>query len=485
MPRWALVLATPGLFLGVTGGLEALSRPWRERRALAGLPPPSEGAPNVLLLILDTVRAANLSVYGYARPTTPAMERVAAEGALFLDAYATAPWTLPSHTSLFTGLLPGQADADWTVPLGDQPATLAEVLRSQGFATAGFVANPIYTQRETGLSRGFIHYSTSRRSLIQLAYSNAFAQIGVMRRAIQRRDLREIIRSLDRNTARIGVAQASHRKPAFLVVDEFLAWLATAGPDRPFFAFLNLFDAHAPYLNTDPERFQHLEAATPGRRGLYDAAIASQDAHVGRLLDSLKVRGILDRTLVIVASDHGELFGEHDLHGHGNSLYRQVLHVPLLLRYPARIQAGTRVRRPVSIRDVPVTVLDILAQERGEWQGRSLLSSTAGMARQRQGRAELQVPMAVAEVSGNPDLGGDGAPAHEGDIRSIFGYGLHLIVGPRGESQLYEYMRDTAELNDLVGHPAYRDREATLRRFLDSVPSRLEPTASVRGRGGR
>jgi len=130
----------------------------RERRALARVGVAGEGAPNVLLIILDTVRAASLGLYGYDRPTTPNLERLARRGVIFDRALSTSPWTLPSHGTMFTGRYPNELSANWKTPLDERFTTLAEVLAERGYVTAGFVANPFYGSYEHGLDRGFVHY---------------------------------------------------------------------------------------------------------------------------------------------------------------------------------------------------------------------------------------------------------------------------------------------------------------------------------------
>ncbi len=131
---------------------------WLKQHRESGRPSPSAAAPNVLFIVLDTVRADRLSLYGYDRPTTPALERWARQGILFSEARATAPWTLASHASLFTGRWPRELGVKWLTPLGTTVPTLAEYFGSRGYATAGFVANLIYCSYDTGLDRGFTHY---------------------------------------------------------------------------------------------------------------------------------------------------------------------------------------------------------------------------------------------------------------------------------------------------------------------------------------
>ena len=277
------------------------SRAWQRRAALAGLVQAPAGVPNVLLIILDTVRAANLSLYGYGRPTTPNLERWAKRGVVFQQAFSTAPWTLPSHSSLFTGLWPHQLTANWRIPLSDSAQTLAEVFRARGYNTAGFVANTNYAGRDSGLGRGFIEYSDFRQTIKQFFYASSLGQIV--------EGLKE---------GRAPYYPWSHRKGARQVSADFLNWQAK-NSNRPFFVFLNYFDAHAPYLPPRQfrEKFTHSNRSIAG----YDGAIAFLDEQLNGLFEEMDHRGVLDNTLVIVTSDHGELLGEHGLQSHGISLY--------------------------------------------------------------------------------------------------------------------------------------------------------------------
>ena len=329
-----------------------------ERRALERLPAPGPGLPNVLLIVLDTVRALSLSVYGYGRSTTPELGRFANRGVLFERAVATAPWTLPSHASMFTGHYPHELSADWLKPLDSTYPTLAERLRDRGYVTGGFVANFLYCGYEFGLDRGFVHYEDYTPSLTALVGSIGFGRVALT--------------TYNRLWRKYQIAG---RKSAARLNDAFLRW--TVRPSgRPFFAFLNYYDAHSPYwpeapfdrkfLSVEPRsrdiesgRRYTLEERT-ALRGAYEGAVAYVDHYVGLLLDTLERRGSLENTLVIITADHGEEFGEHGHMGHGNSLYLPSLQVPLLIIFPARVPPGRRVQRPVTLRDVPATVLSLL-----------------------------------------------------------------------------------------------------------------------------
>jgi arylsulfatase A-like enzyme len=335
-------------------------KPLRERWGHRGLPAAASGSPNVLLLVLDTVRSMRLSLYGYGRETTPALQRWARSGAVFDQAIATSPWTLPSHGGMFTGRYPHELNAGFRTDLDDRWPTLAEALAQRGYRTGGFSANRRYASYESGLARGFARYDDYRVSLGQVMVSAALGRQLLWKPWFQ--DL-------------IGYYDLYGRKDAAVVTDQFLTWAGGASEGRPFFAFLNYYDAHDPYLapapfnrrfTGDTTRYRPL-ALGPGRtpaeitRALeaHEGTLAYLDTQIDRLLLTLESRGLLEHTLVILTSDHGEHFGEHGLMDHGNSLYRPLLEVPLLVRLPGRVPAGVRVRDPVTLRDLPATVWEL------------------------------------------------------------------------------------------------------------------------------
>ncbi|MFN8583333.1 MAG: sulfatase-like hydrolase/transferase, partial [Gemmatimonadaceae bacterium] len=170
-----LITATVVVLAGISVVGEVAHRR-SESRALAALPAAPHGAPNVLLIILDTVRAASMSFMGYARETTPEMAKFAAGGVVFDQAYSTAPWTLPSHAGIFTARFPSSLSTDWRAPLDGRNRTLAEAMARRGYVTSGFAANHFYTSWESGLTRGFVHYEDYRRTVKQVLLSTSLLQ---------------------------------------------------------------------------------------------------------------------------------------------------------------------------------------------------------------------------------------------------------------------------------------------------------------------
>jgi arylsulfatase A-like enzyme len=432
-----------GLAVGVTAIGDVLARRIRRTRATASLSAPPTDAPNVLLIILDTVRAASLGLYGYERPTTPALTRWAAEGVVFDRAISPSSWTLPSHGSLFTGREAAELPTTWRVPLDAQFPTLAEVLRDRGYATAGFVANTYYAGHDSGLGRGFGHYGDYRTSLAQLSWSTTLAQTNLARDLRWSRSLGDVAGALRRFDLSLPVLLNADRKLASQVTEDFLGWQSRAA-GRPFFAFLNYFDAHVAYYA--PPRYRQLLGVGRSDRDRYDAAIRYLDDEIDRVLSTLRVRGVLDRTIVVITADHGEQFGEHGLTGHGNSLYLPVVHVPLVMRYPARVPAGRRVADPVSLRDVPATILG-LAGFAGV-PGRSLLDSLGSPAE------------SFLTHYGDGWLPRD----RQRTMRSAVLGDLHWIRAFDGSESVFDYQRDPAEVTNLIADSSVVARLRAVRR---------------------
>jgi arylsulfatase A-like enzyme len=355
-----------------------------EWRSLRALPVSASGAPNVLLLILDTVRAKSLSVYGYSRPTTPFLTEFARQGVVFENAFSTAPWTLPSHASIFTGRYPYELSADWRQPLDRSQPVLADAFRKAGYRTGGFVANLEYTSHETGLARGFIHYEDWPVTPGRVASESSLGLFVVNNPGVRRLT---------------GFFEPLTRRWAGDIEQQFLRWVRrTDDSRRPFFAFLNLYDAHEPYLPPQPYRakfgaeearerkLQFVKAngafrsptdeLTPDEmeqeRRAYDGGIAYIDAVIADLMRSLAASHQLDSTIVVITADHGEHLGEFGLRSHGVGLYPQALHVPLLIVDPRSKTRGERVDSAVTLRDVAATILDLAGLPSGGIPGRSL-----------------------------------------------------------------------------------------------------------------
>ncbi len=326
--------------------------------ACAGGPADPGGDPGerraVVLIVVDVLRADHLGTYGYrARPTSPSIDRWAEQGLVFERAWATSSWTLPSFGSILTGYLPSahsagievgeDAEADFEivaarnfVTLPEVVPTMAGILASEGFATGAIVANPFLDPR-FGLGRGFAYYDHADTDNSEL-------------------------------------------RSATEVVDLALEWV-DANSSRPFFLMVHLFDPHLDYDAPVPFRGRFAVAGNDGLelpvQGLwpirnriaemgaterdfisaaYDEEIAYIDSEIGRFMDGLLHRGVLDRSLVALTADHGEELFEHDGFEHGHSMYDGVLRVPLIL-WGTQVVPG-RESVPVSLIDLAPTILE-------------------------------------------------------------------------------------------------------------------------------
>ena len=434
-----------------------------ERRELRDLPQARAGAPNVILLVLDTVRKASMSLYGYGRPTTTALERWARRGVRFDHAITTASWTLPSHASMFNGRLPSEMSAGWLTPLDETHPVLAERLKTDGYRTAGFVANLLYCNRSFGLDRGFIHYEDYRVSpgelLINSSIGRALTEVRLLRSITGHYDI-------------VG------RKPGASITDRFLAWQAE-NRDRPYFAFLNYFDAHQPYLPpadlagrfgpVDNRNFGLLElrpymgkiedaetALTPDQvraeQNAYDATLAYLDREMDRLLSELERQGQLENTIVIITSDHGEQFMEHGLMDHGNSLYRFATEVPLLVIGGPGVPAGTVVNRPVSLMDLPATVMDLTGARGSAFPGqtlRSVWNGTSDSAR-----------LVISETWG---------PGSNRRFKSVIADDYHAIWSI-DSAELYRWSADPEEKDNLAPAPEGSSLSGLRRKLEAALP---------------
>jgi arylsulfatase A-like enzyme len=439
------------LAVGLNAALFAGARAERARLGEA-----RSGVPNVLLIIWDTVRAESLSLYGYNLPTTPNLERLAAGGVSFTKAISTSPWTLPAHASLFTGRLPHETSAAWYAPLDGTHATLAERLGADGWATAGFAANNLYVDWEHGLARGFVHFEDYRVTPGQVMLASSIGERILTGGGGWTPGLLRTL--LGHHHKFIG------RKWADQVNSALLDWLDAKEPDRPFFAFLNYFDAHLPYdppapfdtmfgpprrTTTFTERLRNVweghgkwdlsDEDLAAEVRAYEASIAYLDDRLGRLIDSLSERGLLENTLVVLTSDHGEEFGEHGSFEHGGNLYFEQTHVPLVISWPGRLPEGMVIDTPVSIQDVPATI-DRLARNdaRRTFPGASLTRFWDASG------SPLASPV-VAEL----------VPGREPDERmtSIIAAGFQYIADTDSAIDLYDVKKDWSELNDLASTP--------------------------------
>jgi arylsulfatase A-like enzyme len=406
-----------------------------------GITPPAS-RPNVLLIVLDTVRADRLSAYGSRQSRTPTIDGIAREGVLFERAYSASSWTLPSHASILTGLAPSSHGAQtFSTVLASNHTQLQEVFRAQGYSTGAFVANNAFFVPELGFGRGFdVFDAYSPRSLI------ARTTFGIR--------LRPLLRRVDID------ADAFRRAPD--VSARFERWIRTVAT-RPFFGVINYMDAHEPYVAADGSRpslrlwdrqrwGQENNSALLERA--YGVAVSGIDQELGRLLGRLRLEPWWDNTFLIITSDHGEAIADGTF-DHGSDLTGEQIHVPLIMRFPARFAGGGRVSVPVSLTDVPATVQDVTGVANHRLPGRSL---TRWLSDDRFDQDDSAV---LAEVV-DPDKK-TGGKSRRCIIAGDFQY---IQDTPTGRERLFNIVTDPAGLEDRAGDTAHRKTLEQLRALL-------------------
>lgn len=400
------------------GGAAALS--WVESRRAAG-------KPNVLIVCLDTMRADALGALG-GHGRTPLLDRLAAEGVLFEQATAAAPWTLPSHVSLFTSRLPFDHGTRFSMNrINPNRLLLAERFREAGYRTGGF-AGDAYVDSRFGFDQGFDRYE----------------------------DFHEVP-----ETGPEPIAQAA------------LRWMRSESR-RPFFAFVHTYEPHSPYTEGDfadpadaeglPSIFDSplIQKIHDGElvltenqrrfvRDLYAGDVARTDRILGGMIEALRQDGILDRTILVVLSDHGEDLWDHDARrspGHGHSLYQELMHVPLFVRAPGTALAGARIRTPVSLLDVAPTLLELCGLPTDDSiHGRSLV-----------GAVRAGVEPSVAPVwSESVEYGPDRFAVREGPWKAILtppGGLIHGNYRPEvAPLEVFDLETDPRETRDRSAEP--------------------------------
>jgi arylsulfatase A-like enzyme len=439
------------LFASMKGG-EWLN----ERRQLAELPAARAGAPNVLVIVTDTLRADHLSTYGYSRATTPNIDRLASQGVLFENAISVCSWTLPSHASLLTGRYPADHGMGNAQPMpwfgwGEKSLrgyrTLGEALEQNGYRTGAFSANQSYFTSNVGLGRGFIHFEdyfqSAKDMFLRTFYGRAF-EANYLRRSGQSKVTRAI-----RFLGLTGLLD--NRKHASEVNREALAWL-DRGP-RPFLAFLNYIEVHD---QAPPRDFKRLW-------GL--------DTEIGDLMKQLQQRRLLKNTVVIFTSDHGESLGQHAMSFHGIALYREQIRVPLLIWYPGKVPAGIRVTLPVSNAAIAATVMDLVETEQGSFPGAGLDEFWT--------KFKPSWPSPISQLAKNeividPDRQARNIEptAMDGDMTSMFTPQWHFIVHQTLGEQLYDWRQDPGEVRNLLNTP---QGQAAVQALRNEMQQRTVP----------
>lgn len=435
--------------------------------------------PNVILIILDTARAQSFSCYGYNRETTPNIDRISQEGTLFENTISPSPWTLPAHASIFTGMFPSRHGCHEKHKFlnGNLP-TLPEILKNIGYRTIG-ISNNSWISRNFGLDRGFdlfiklwqiIQYETDlsdasakgkdkyKRAMGLVMKGNPFVNIvnGVYGKYFWRR--------YDYGARRINKTVKK------LLHDEL------ARSENPFFIFINYLEPHLFYRAPEPffgmflaENISKKEALSINQdawgymgeivpmtetdfevlRALYDAELFYLDYRIGEVYECLKEMALLDNTLLIITSDHGENIGEHNLMDHQYSLYDTLLKVPFIMRFPGIFEGGKRIGNIVQTTDIVPTIMELLSLKDqrllGEVQGESLLKDK----NKRFAMSEYIAPQPSIEEISKRYPAGNFSKYNE-SLTSMRSLEWKLIVSSNGKDELYNIVEDPNETRNSI-----------------------------------
>jgi arylsulfatase A-like enzyme len=441
--------------------------------------PQMNDRPNIILIIMDTVRADHLSLYGYKKDTTPNLRKFSEEATLYDRAIAPSNWTLPTHASIFTGIYASKHRAysyyDFGRPLVDEFHTIAEILSEGNYLTMGVVANHVYVTKSWGLAQGFQYYD-QRKPAFFLGPTGLYYII--------RQSIRNILAPLlpASYSERVYFRSEDINKKVFTQLEE------TKKKNKSFFLFINYMDAHIPYMPPSPfddlfcckdEKFRanHYEKIMSEVMKLerkitekernhllsqYDGGIAYIDYHIGSLIRRLKELGLYENSLIIITSDHGEAFGERNLIGHGVSIYQDQVYVPLIVKYPNSKQR-ILVDEVVNVMDIFPTILDVAGGDEmsGKNQEKSLLKVEDGN------------PRVVISESFPYKENSSLHPRFRCIERAIFSRTFKFIRSTAGKRELYDLSKDPNEKKNLYDSDSNvsKELETRLTRWLASVES--------------
>jgi arylsulfatase A-like enzyme len=422
--------------------------------------------PNIILIVLDTVRQDHLSLYGYERDTSPNIDLLAKQSWTF-DAYSTSSWTFPAHATIMTGLYPTESGTgpDTTGLFDPRNKALAEILGDNGYSTAAIVSNHISLDQHSGFAQGFdYYYANSRETPLAFPMLGSFFFL--------------------RFFPKSPLAQTAYFHHAEKINNEAMYWLRKNGR-APFFLFVNYMDAHTPYIS--PRSYARRWTAKPPAQeilslddtgataeiqkerefllGRYDGAIAYLDAQIGIFLRELREMGVFDNSLIILVSDHGEFFFEHDLSGHAQALYQEVVRIPLIVKPPAdRMEKPGWSHRPVSLVDLFHSILEYIGIPHESRRGNNSLFKG--------GYSSIFCEFHLHE---NDDS--KSAIRFGPHIRALIRNNYKLIHSTKKQYEFYDLSKDPLENHDLMAEPLPRNveiRRAQMKADITSLVDQID-----------
>ncbi|MFQ5865394.1 MAG: sulfatase [bacterium] len=464
--------------------------------------------PNIMLLVLDTTRAKNLSCYGYPKDTSPNLDKIADEGILFTNAISNSSWTLPSHASLFTATYPSfHSVNNWTDSLSEDFVTMAQFFSSLGYQTVA-INNNSWINEQFGLDRGF---EVFKKIWLLFQTSN---DLNITSRSIKHlkplRKFIEVSKSIFKGNAVLNILNGvygqflynSHDLGGKRIIKTFENWIHhERNKEKPFLLFINLLEPHLPYnppqkflarflsdkitkkqiksLNLDPLPYiagteEKAEIDFEILTALYDADINYLDSLIGSIYEVLAGTNLLEETILVIVADHGENLGEHGLMSHFYCLYDTLIHIPFIVRFPAELPKATKIAEIVQPSDIFPTLAALVGLENHlpveQLEGRNVLDSNQVNDHR----------IAVSELLGvNPPLEvvakKTGIPENElskfdKKIVALRDKQYKYIQDSLGNEELYDVELDPHETRNIIS--ARPDVHARFKQFKKSWDSR-------------
>ena len=420
--------------------------------------------PNIILISIDTLRQDHVSCYGYYKTTTPNIDRLASEGTIYKNNFSTGVWTPPGHASMLTGLYVSEHGVYGERRLSDDIPTIATILKENGYQTAGFVNNS-QVGALVGFDKGHdtfveVWKGISSRSKVERYFKGAIRQV----------------------KKRLGYEDMGASRTNELVKE----WiLNTIDPNRPFYLFIHYIEPHNPLIPPQPYKDRYLSdkrfidvdrdkikkvahnplicftemiTLNPVEidilKALYDAEIEYTDSKIGEIMNVLKEKDIYDNSMIMITSDHGEHFGEHNLWSHTASLYNEILHIPLIIKYPKGIECKKEVYHYTQSIDIFPTVMDIVSISKKEvmdHSGVSLVHNNNGnkfhdfVFAEWEGRIPYFVQTRLKDPQSSLNAG-----RFTNKMWTIIGEQYKYILTSDGKEELYNVKKDKSEIDNLI-----------------------------------
>ncbi len=420
--------------------------------------------PNVMIIVMDTVRQDHLSIYGHKRDTTPRLRQLVKSSRTYYNAYSTSGWTPPAHASLFTGLYPiahKTTQENWA--MSNQLTTLAEIFSAQGYETIGIAENGMLNKKNN-FNQGFS------------IYYEAWKEHRKKQKSFKVRALKKLGIQSNQNIA------FNLFKKSFKEINK----------EKPFFMFVNFMEPHSPYDSSQQFRSQFLSNKSlkvysnklkdyllgkinfshdelKHLNELYDAEILYVDYWIGEMIDELKERNAWDNTIFIVTSDHGENIGDHSMVDHVFSLYESTIRIPLVIHYPRVFPANSKDYNIVQLTDIFPTLLEMtgIGTEKYLSQGNDI--SDINHQPERVAFSEYYYPKQVLAIFDEQERKSIRLKKYKRQIRAIISNNMKYIWGSDGNCELYDIVQDPQENDNLLNNMIYQKKKLEMDELVENM----------------